>query len=51
MVASRSNGNTLSVYVADENSNLIRKITVGGTVKTLAVKPGKGTFRIKKQLK
>jgi hypothetical protein len=33
------------VYVADENNNLVRKITAAGVVTTIAYKPLKGLFR------
>jgi serine/threonine-protein kinase len=39
---------TGNVYVADENNNLIRKITVGGVVSTIASRPAKGIFRLNK---
>jgi streptogramin lyase len=33
-----------NVYVADENNNLVRKITAAGVVTTIASKPSKGIF-------
>jgi DNA-binding beta-propeller fold protein YncE len=40
-VAVDASGN---VYVADENNNLIRKITAAGVVTTITYKPLKGIF-------